>query len=88
MLYLKLLVVPFKASTNSLMTYVHRPVLDNVIVLSQKVFLGILLLFFVSNILCSLHYIQSEVMVVFLPRLIYHSLQVKIRLLALHLKVT
>ena len=55
LLDLELLLNLLKASTDSLMTNVHRPVLDSVIVFSKKVFLGILLLFFVSHIFCCLN---------------------------------
>ena len=57
LLDLELLLNLLKASTNGLMTNVHRPVLDSVIVFSKKVFLGILLLFFVSHIFCCLNYV-------------------------------
>ena len=57
LLDLELLLNLLKASTDSLMTNVHRPVLDSVIVFSKKVFLGILLLFFVSHIFCCLDYV-------------------------------
>ena len=57
LLDLELLLNLLNASANSFMTYVHRPVLDFVIVFSQKVFLGILLLFFVSHIFCCLNHV-------------------------------
>ena len=57
LLDLELLLNLLKASTDSLMTDVHRPVLDSVIVFSKKVFLGILLLFFVSHIFCCLNHV-------------------------------
>ena len=57
LLDLELLLNLLKASTDSLMTNVHRPVLDSFIVFTKKVFLGILLLFFVSHIFCCLNYV-------------------------------